>query len=224
MPILTGIYIYPIKSCAAVALNEARLVKRGLALDRHWMLVDATGRFVSQREYPALAVVSPQPTDRGLHITAPGHAALRVDDAPSEDTGASRMVTVWSDSLPARDAGYEAAEWFSDYLGTPLRLVRFDNAVTRLASQKWTDGEEAPTQFSDGFPFLVTNEGSLEELNGRLQAKGAPSITMDRFRPNLVISGVEAYEEDHVASITISTPGTPGTASDDIILRLSKAP
>jgi uncharacterized protein YcbX len=90
-------------------------------------------------------------------------------------------VRVWDDEVPAYDMGAVAAQWFSDFLGQPLRLVRFDPAHRRLSSLKWTGGIEAPNQFSDGFPVLVTSEASLHDLNGRLQATGHHRVEMDRF-------------------------------------------
>lgn len=175
----------------------------GFALDRRWMLIDASGRFVSQRECPALALIRPSCTADGLHlhITAPGMSPLTLSCASPE--GPSLAVSVWIDHFPARDVGDATAQWFSEFLGRAVRLVDFDPAVQRLASKKWTGDDDAPTRFADGFPFLVTNTASLDDLNRRMNAKGAPSIPMDRFRTNFVIDGLEAYEEDHIDVLTL---------------------
>ena len=94
------------------------------------------------------------------------------------------------------------ANWFSAMIGIPCRLVRFDPASKRLASKKWTGEREAPTLFSDGFPILLTSQASLNDLNQKLQAQGRDALPMDRFRPNIVIDGVEAFEEDFVETFS----------------------
>ena len=215
MPSVSALFIYPVKSCGAIALDHALLEPHGLEWDRHWMVVDRNGRFVSQREYPAMALIRPVLTPDSLELSAPGAAdVLRLPlEAPRE---AARVpVTIWRDSLDALDEGDGPARWFSGVLGVPVRLVRFDREVTRLANKMWTTGADAPTKFADGFPLLVTTEASLDELNQRLQAKGAPSVPMNRFRPNIVLNGVDAFEEDFVETLSIG-------ADDSIVLRFVK--
>ncbi|HTJ95061.1 MAG TPA: MOSC domain-containing protein, partial [Pararobbsia sp.] len=127
----------------------------------------------------------------------------------------TRIVSVWDDAFPAIDVGEAAARWFSQRFGSTLRVVRFDPSMKRRVSKKWTGDYDAVTQFADGFPMLVTGEASLAELNGRLAAKGAPTISMNRFRPNIVISGLEPYDEDFIDTLTIG-------GSDAVVLRMSK--
>ena len=107
-------------------------------------------------------------------------------------------MRVWDDEVPAFDMGDVAAQWFSDFLGRKLRLVRFDPEHRRLSSLEWTGGVEAPNQFSDGFPLLVASEGSLAELNRRLAAAGHGPVGIERFRPNIVLAGLEAHDEDRL--------------------------
>jgi len=214
MPLLTALFIYPIKSCRAIALDDVSIEHDGLQWDRRWMVVDAGGRFVSQREYPTMARI----------VTTLGHDALqvRVDDTESElsipfaaPAYARRVpVTVWSDYFEAFDEGDAAARWFSDAIGAPVRLVRFADDVTRLASPQWTNGIDAPTRFADGFPLLVTAEASLADLNARLRAKGAPPLPMSRFRPNLVLGGTHAFDEDFAPTLSIG--------AGEVVLRLAK--
>jgi uncharacterized protein YcbX len=116
-------------------------------------------------------------------------------------------VRVWDDTVPAWDMGAVAAQWFTDFLGTPCRLVRFDPAHRRLSSLKWTGGVEAPNQFADGFPVLVASQASLDGLNERLAAGGHAAVGMERFRPNLVIAGVEAHDEDRIDGLHILADG-----------------
>jgi uncharacterized protein len=114
-------------------------------------------------------------------------------------------VRVWGDSVAAFDMGDTAAQWFTDFLGRPLRLVRFDPDAKRLSPADWTGGLEAPNQFSDAFPLLVVGEGSLAELNRRLAAKGHEAVGIERFRPNIVLAGLEAHDEDRVDVLRVAT-------------------
>jgi uncharacterized protein YcbX len=103
--------------------------------------------------------------------------------------------------------GDVAAQWFSDFLGTQLRLVRFDPDHRRLSSPQWTDGVEAPNQFSDGFPLLVVGEASLAELNQKLIAAGYGAVGIERFRPNIVLAGLQAQDEDRLDLLRIAAGG-----------------
>jgi uncharacterized protein YcbX len=191
---LTNLNIYPIKSCRGIALDSARLDPTGLADDRHWMLVRPNGRFVTQRELPRMALIGNQVDVGGLTLTAPGMSVFAV---PREVAGESRAVTVWKFSGRGIDCGEGAAEWVSRYLETPLRLVRFDASMPRECSEEWTPGTRAITEFSDGYPILVISRASLAELNSRLPK----ALPMERFRPNLVIDGVGAYDEDRMLEL-----------------------
>jgi uncharacterized protein YcbX len=203
---VSGLNVYPIKSCAGVSLRESLLIETGLEFDRAWMVVDDTGRFVSQRELSRMALIMPTLKHSEVVLRAPGMLALHLAiDAVEWPT----RVTVWNDEVAAYDMGDLAAQWFSDFLGQKLRLVRFDPEQKRLSNRKWTGDIEAENAFSDGFPVLVASEASLADLNQRLQAQGKPAVTMARFRPNLVLSGLEAYEEDHLDEIAFETPEGP---------------
>lgn len=203
---LQSLHLHPVKSCAGIAVPEALVVETGLELDRAWMVVDDAGGFVSQREMPRMQLV--RPTLRGLEVVlrAPGMLALhlRTDAAEGPCT-----VRVWDDTVTAYDMGDLAARWFSDFLGRPLRLARFDPDARRLASRRWTGAHEAETAFADGFPLLVASTASLAELNRRLALRGQPAVTMERFRPNLVLDGLDAHGEDHLDEIAFETPDGP---------------
>ena len=188
---LTALNVYPIKSCRGIALDSARVEPTGLADDRHWMLVRPNGRFVTQRELPRMALIGTQVDAGALTLTAPGISALTV---PREAGGESRAVTVWKFNGRGIDCGDGAAAWVSQYLETPLRLVRFDASVPRECSEEWTPGTRAITEFSDAYPILVISRASLAELNSRLPK----ALPMERFRPNVVIDGVGAYDEDRM--------------------------
>ncbi len=204
---LQALHVYPVKSCAGVALDESLLIETGLEFDRAWMVVDAADRgFVSQRELPRMALVQPTLRHADLVLRAPGmlglHLALDAVEAPLR-------VTVWDDEVAAYDMGDLAAQWFSDFLGRPLRLVRFDPDQKRLSSRRWTGEVEAENAFSDGYPLLVASTASLDELNRRLGLAGQAPVTMARFRPNLVLDGLDAHGEDHLDTIAFDTPEGP---------------
>ncbi|QGZ63667.1 MOSC domain-containing protein [Paraburkholderia acidisoli] len=219
MSTVRALYVYPVKSCAAIALDRAQLDVQGLQWDRHWMVVDATGRFVSQREHAAMARIVPAFVENGVRLSMAGMRAMLLLPFAPRGNEARAQATVWKDTFEALDEGDEAAQWFSAALGVPVRLVRFAADVTRLASKKWTHDEDAPTQFADGYPILVTSESSLADLNARLAAKGAQPVPMSRFRPNIVVDDVnDAFDEDFVDTLAIET--APG--AQEIVLRFVK--
>ena len=206
------LFVYPIKSCAGVEVPEAVLTETGLDLDRAWMVVDKDGEFVSQRELPRMALIRPQLRSEDVVLRAPGMLALHLKvDTVEEPTRAK----VWNDEVKAFDMGDLAAQWFSDFLapddavsrsGKPAyRLVRFDPEQQRLSSMQWTGGLAAQNQFSDGFPLLVTSSASLDGLNQRLHQSGALPVTIERFRPNIVLSGLGEHDEDRLDGIHITT-------------------
>lgn len=210
MATISQINVYPIKSCAGIALDEARMFAHGLEYDRHWMLVDTSGRFVTQRTMPRMALIEPEFAGGELVVRAPGQAPFRTPLDAAVLSDAERIeVTVWRSTLNALDVGGEAAQWFSAFLGAPLRLVRFDPAAQRIANRDRTGDTIAPLRFADGYPLLVIGQASLDDLNARLAKKGVDAIPMNRFRPNLVLSGIEAYEEDYIDTLRLETGAGP---------------
>lgn len=204
MPSISGLYVYPIKSCAGIALSAARLLPTGFEYDRNWMVTDPAGHMLTQRSHARLALVKVALGERELIVSAPGMAELRTPLTIGELEAPERVTaTIWNDTVQAFDTGTDTAAWFSAFLGEPTRLMRFDPSVPRIADVHWTGEIQATAQFSDGFPLLVIGEASLDDLNTRLTGKGAPSIPMNRFRPNLVLAGLDAYEEDYLESVTI---------------------
>ena len=202
---IARLFVYPVKSCAGIEVQQALLTETGLDLDRAWMVVDAQGMFLTQRSLPRMALIRPQLKSDEMVLRAPGMLALHVA-IDAVETPAT--VTVWHDTVPAWDMGPVAAQWFTDFLGRPCRLVRFDPEHRRLSSLEWTGGVEVPNQFADGFPLLVTSEASLQDLNARLAAEGHPAVGMERFRPNVVLAGVDAHDEDRVDMIHVEGDGT----------------
>ncbi|MDP1790590.1 MAG: MOSC N-terminal beta barrel domain-containing protein, partial [Methylibium sp.] len=203
---IAGLHVHPVKSCAGVSLPEVLLIETGFEFDRAWMVVDADGEFLSQRELPRMALVTTELRHSELVLRAPGMLALHL---ALDTVETATRVRVWDDEVAAYDMGDLAAQWFSDFLRQPLRLVRFDPEQKRLSSRAWTGPLEAENAFSDGFPILVISEASLEALNLRLAARDHSPVTMQRFRPNLVLAGLDAHGEDHLDEITFDTAEGP---------------
>lgn len=212
---IASLHVYPIKSCGGCDVNEALLIETGLEFDRAWMLVDADGEMVTQRELPRMALVETQLRQSDLKVKAPGMLALHL---AFDQVEGPTTATVWGDTVKAYDMGDLAAQWFSDFLGKKLRLVRFDPDQKRLSDKSWTGDIDAENQFSDGFPLLVVSKASLAELNQRLAAAGAPAAEMARFRPNIVIDGpgLAAHGEDHLDEIRVASP------EGEVVLKMVK--
>ena len=190
-----GLYFYPIKSCRGTSLDTAEVGPRGIVADRQWMIVDENGEFLTQREVPRMALVSPRLTGDVLEINGTGLPPLTVlPSARRERTN----VTVWRDRCAAIDEGADAAEWLSNFLEVPCRLVRIPDDEKRRADPEYA-GPDDQVGFADGFSFLLTSRASLDDLNRRLSIP----LPMNRFRPNIVVDGTDAFEEDRWKRIRI---------------------
>ncbi len=208
--VISRLFVYPVKSCAGVEVMHATLSLTGLEMDRTWMLVDQRGEFVTQREQPRLALVTPRWQGQELTLLAPGMSPLSLDSDAME-----RPVTVkiWGETVAAFDAGEAAAQWFSRILAPAqtgsqvgcYRLVRFDPAFQRVSNHRWTGGRTALNQFNDGYPVLVLGEASLDALNQRLRNGGHNAVGIQRFRPNVVLAGLEQHDEDRLDAVRIET-------------------
>jgi uncharacterized protein len=193
--VVSALHIYPIKSCRGIQVREWPVVARGFAADRRWMIVDARGKFVTQREVAQLALVGTALEGEALRLTAPDRPELVLP--LSHETGESRQVQIWEhDGIAVRHALGSA--WFSDYLGAPHELVYMPEHHLRQVNPARANSSDI-VSFADAYPFLVICEASLDELNSRLDVP----ITMDRFRPNIVVSGTEPFAEDEYARVRI---------------------
>jgi len=205
LAVVAGLYVYPVKSCAGIALREARVLSTGFEFDRQWMVVGTDGVFLSQRQLPRLGVVKPTLDPECLRLTAPDIEPLAV---PLSGDGPRRPVHVWGDTVPAADLGDAPAEWFSSVLAHDARLVRFAPDARRPCSPRYAGDTGAHTLFADGYPVLVVGKSSLADLNARLRTP----IPMARFRPNLVLAQTEPFDEDHIEALTVG----------EVVLRLVK--
>ena len=191
---ISALNIYPVKSCGGIPVTRARLTDTGFEHDRQWLIVQPNGRFVTQREQPRLALIRVAVSETTLSLSASGLEPLML---PSAHGGATTQVQCWKDQCAAIDAGDVAATWLERFLGQPYRLVRFDPTFRRVTDPAWTGDLVAHAQFSDGFPWLLISEASLADLNAKLDVP----LPMNRFRPNIVVTGLDAFEEDRIAEL-----------------------
>ena len=193
---IAALYRYPLKSARGQSLREARLCSTGFEHDRQWMLVTPQGRFITQREQPRLALLRADSGATGLGIAAPDLPTLSIAHSGVRH---SCQVHIWRDECAAFDAGDEVAAALSHWLGSPCRLVRFDPAQRRLSERRYSGEVEATNGFSDGYPLLLISEASRADLNRRVGRE----LPMNRFRPNIVLEGLAAYDEDQLHELRL---------------------
>ena len=196
MPTVASLHVYPIKSCRGMDLTAVRFDPLGPLYDRRFMLVDENGRYLTQRELPRLALITPRLGPTALMVSAPNMPQLKV--AMSQRDAKRIAIKVWEFEGVAEDAGASAADWFSSFLERSCRVVRWAEDQLRPVSPKYAR-TEAATSFNDGFPVLLTSEASLADLNKRMKAP----LPMNRFRPNIVVRDLEPYAEDSWRKIRI---------------------
>jgi uncharacterized protein YcbX len=194
---VAGLVYYPVKGCAGIQVSAAEVLTEGLRHDREFVIVDtATGEFRTQRTLPRLATIRVEITGPALLLSAPGVPELEI---PIQQDGVRRQITVWSHTGEGVDQGAAAAGWFGAVLGLDVRLVR-----TPPDHHRPTTGlHNGYIRFADGHPVLLASLSSLDCLNDRLCARGAEPIPMDRFRPNVIVSGwPEPHTEDRVHQLS----------------------
>lgn len=196
---VASLHFYPVKGCRGIALAEAELLASGLRHDRRFMVVDADGTFVSQREHPELARVATAISGDRLLLSIDGGAHATVALAPE---GPRRRVHVWDDEVDAIDVGGDAATFFSELLGEACSLVFMPPDVIRPVDAAYARPGDR-VGFADGFPVLVASLASLADLNARLVAAGSPAVPMNRFRPNVVVEGGDAFAEESAVTARI---------------------
>ena len=215
---LASIHIYPLKAGRAVDLGESVVEPWGLAGDRRWLVIDGHGRFVSQREEPSLALVTaaclPAGTDQAgrepcaaaevITLSAAGHPPLTVRAPSAGDHAELVSVSVWKSRLRAAAAGKQADGWLSRFLGRGVRLVYLDDPTRREVDQEYgSPGDRV--NFADGYPLLLASAGSLAALGRWLTEDGHEPVPMNRFRPNVVVDGAPAWDEDRWRRIRIGS-------------------
>ena len=194
---ISELFIYPIKSLPGIAVQSARVTEKGLEHDRRWMLVDENNNFLSQREHAIMTQLQVNIESDGLKIiNKKNQDSLYVPF--KADNGKDMVdVTVWDDTCQAEYVNQEADQWFSAALEMKCRLVYMPDKSRRAVDQRYAS-EDAVTSFADAYPFLLIGQASLDDLNSRINE----TLPMDRFRPNIVFTGGEPYEEDLIADFT----------------------
>jgi uncharacterized protein YcbX len=200
MPVLKQIFVYPIKSLAGFSVQHWEVGSKGLMYDRQWMLIDSQHQFLSQRRLPRMALIKTRIEQSQLILSAPDQQDFAIP--LQAEVGETLEVTIWDDHCEARTVSSAVDHWFSQFLETECRLVYHPEHSTRQVDQRYAQPQDQ-TAFSDGFPFLIVSQGSLDALNQAMQLE----MSMSRFRPNLVISECDAYAEDSWRRIQIGKIG-----------------
>ncbi len=212
---VAGLFSYPVKGFRAVAHESADVLASGVRHDREWMVVDARhtpARFVSQRECPLMATLAVTVNAAGELLLSCGTEIFAV---PAPARNALLKVQVWNHETVALDAGDAVGEWLATRLSMPhdqLRLVRFHPEMRRDCNRLYAGDADAHTFFADGYPLLVTNASSLADLSQRMKRDAIQAMPMDRFRPNIVLAGLPAWDEDHIDTVAIG----------DVVMKLAK--
>ncbi len=195
---IQDIFIYPIKSLGGVRLEEAWVEEKGFQYDRRWMLVTEDGTFITQREFPVLALLQIAMAHDSLLVYDKKNRSNQIRIPFEEILDEKIDVNIWDDVVTAVKVGSEYDQWFSKKLGFDVFLVKMPESTKRRVDPKYAKNGES-VSFADGMPYLLIGQSSLDELNSRLDNP----VPMDRFRPNIVFSGGKAYDEDHMNSIRI---------------------
>ncbi|MEP6765017.1 MAG: MOSC N-terminal beta barrel domain-containing protein [Gemmatimonadaceae bacterium] len=211
---VSALYIHPVKSAGSIAVDSIELDELGAVNDRRWMLVDVNGAFLTQRELGALALIHPALHEDGLVLRSPSREELFVEAPPIEFPVYDSIV--WGDPVRIRDAGDAAAAWCSAIVGMSVRLTHIAESSRRPLQTRYAgsvNSKGRTVALSDGAPLLILGEGSLAALNVRLAEKRLSPLGVDRFRPNVVLSGTHAHDEDEWQTIRIGNltlgVGTP---------------
>ncbi len=194
---ISELYIYPIKSCKGISLQETELDAKGFKYDRRFMFVDENGQMLTQRVHNKMALIECVIRNDELLIKSDGYQQISVPLEPK--AGSKTKAQVWSDMCKALKVSREADEWISDFLDLKASLVYMPSETKRVVDTRYNTSK-ATTTFTDGFPILLISQASLDDLNSRL----AESITMNRFRPNLVVTGFTSFQEDEIDAFEIN--------------------
>ena len=195
---IVSIHIYPIKSLGGISLQSSKLLERGLEFDRRWMLVDSAGVFITQRQIPKLALFKLSLLQEHLLV----HSGIdnKSVQVSFNCDGEWIEVRVWDDTVKVQEVAAETSQWFSNQLNQEVKLVYMHESSTRFIDKDFASNNET-VSFADGYPILMANTSSLEDVNSRLKNK----VKIARFRPNIVVKGDTPFEEEQWRKISLGT-------------------
>ncbi|MBT4078296.1 MAG: MOSC domain-containing protein [Gammaproteobacteria bacterium] len=197
-PVIHSLHVYPIKSCQGIDLGSIELTDTGFKYDRHWMLVDKQGNFLSQRKFPKMARIKTALTDNSLIVSSDEISSTL--EIPLQNNSSKKIgVNIWKDQCSATVVSLQASSWFSVFLGIPCDLVFLADSEHRLVDPDYAKNKQR-VGFADGFPLLVMTLSTAKLLSNKLGEK----IDINRFRANIVIDGCNAHEEDLWSKITVN--------------------
>lgn len=196
---ISHLYVYPIKSFGGIQLETAQLTDRGIEFDRRWMLVDEQNNFLTQREFPKMALMQTEFKENRLLVFERGNEEDKLILELHPHSSDLFTVQVWDDSCDALHVSYKADELLSEKLNMKCRLVYMPDETKRMVAPDYATNAEL-TGFSDAFPLLMIGQASLDDLNSRLEQQ----LPMNRFRPNIVFSGGRPFEEDGMKKFIIN--------------------
>ncbi|HEY9117312.1 MAG TPA: MOSC N-terminal beta barrel domain-containing protein [Roseivirga sp.] len=196
---IKSLHIYPIKSLGGISLSTTKVERRGFQYDRRWMLIDENSRFISQRENPKLALLQPEINGETMTIMDRSQQLDALTFSLAEPESHAIKVMVWDDECLAKPLNQSVNDWFSNFMRKPIQLVYMHEGSQRIADQRYAPKSDDLVSFADGYPILAISQKSVDLLSEKL----GHEIASDRFRPNIVISGIEAHEEDTLAEIEL---------------------
>lgn len=196
---IKSLHIYPIKSLGGITLSSTKVERRGFQFDRRWMLIDENGRFISQRENHLLALLQPEIHGEYMTIVDGSHQLETLTFSLAEPKSEEINVTIWDDECTAKPLDTAVNEWFSTFMGKPVQLVYMHEGSQRIADQRYAPKPDDVVSFADGYPILITCQRSHDLLSEKVGFE----IPANRFRPNIILEGLEAHEEDALAEIEL---------------------
>lgn len=202
---VTGLYIYPVKSCRGIALTKMNLNQRGPEHDRQWMLVDENNQFITLRTNSKLAEIKTAFQGSFLHLYL---GANKILINSTEECEQVEEVTVWKDTFKAGIENKSINEALSDFLNKTVKLVRYQTQSFRDLGAGATSVVKE-TMFADSRPLLLVNQNSLQDLNQQLALQNFSESEILRFRPNIIIEGLPAFAEENISEFSVQTAGGP---------------
>ncbi len=200
---ITELYVFPVKSLRGIPINQGELTPTGLKWDRYWMVVKPDGGFITQRQFPQMVLIQTKLTDDSLILSKTGMDDLIIPFIQSINSDSHFTAKIWKDNCQVNDEGKVASDWLTEAIGSskPLRLVRMANQHKRPQSKPDLLGGTTHTFFADAAPYLVCNTSSLQALNDSLVEKDIRPVTIEHFRPNIVIEGLGAFDEHNINNL-----------------------